>query len=281
MGAGVLFHLKTAYLFVRSDIKTILFPVSGFAFMVSKDIWTTRSILVPVWVLTHLFLIDIDNQSLSIDEDKLNKPWRPLPSGRLTISAAKFLSKALNVICLLVSCLLGGRELMIPTVVFCGLVYLYDHLLLNSHYIWKNIINGLGYAVLETGATTVLIGSLPRKPNMILALVLSWAIICTTVHVQDLADIEGDQKMGRQTTAIHLGQNVTRVSIVVFLVFWSLILPWMRGANSLEAKVHTFLGIFLGARIFFLRQKVSDETSFRIYNAWLMLSHHLAATSNE
>lgn len=196
MGAGVLFHLKTAYLFVRSDIKTILFPVSGFAFMASKDIWTTRSILVLVWVLTHLFLIDIDNQSLSVDEDKLNKPWRPLPSGRVTISTAKFLSKTLNAICLLVSCLLGGRELMIPTVVFCGLVYSYDHLLLNSHYIWKNIINGLGYAVLETGATTVLIGSLPRKPNMILALVLSWAIICTTVHVQDLADIEGDQKNG-------------------------------------------------------------------------------------
>ncbi|KAF8223606.1 hypothetical protein L208DRAFT_1411645 [Tricholoma matsutake] len=260
MGAGVLFHLKTAYLFIRSDIKTILFPVSGFAFMVSKGIWTTRLILVPVWVLTHLFLIDIDNQSLSVDEDKLNKPWRPLPSGHLTISAAKFLSKALNVICLLVSCLLGGRELMIPTVVFCSLVYLYDHLLLNSHYIWKNIINGLGY---EMGATMVLIGSLPRKPNMILALVLSWAIICTTVHVQDLADIEGDQKMGRRTTAIHLRENVTRVSIVVFL-----------------AKVHTFLGIFLGARIFFLHQKVSDEMSFHIYNVKYYTLIQMATISN-
>lgn len=116
----------------------------------------TRSILVPIWVLAHLFLIDIDNQSLSVDEDRLNKPWRPLPSGRVTLYTVEFLSKALNMICLLVSWIIGGRELMIPSVIFCGLVYSYDHLLLNSHYIWKNVINGFGYAVLETGATTVL-----------------------------------------------------------------------------------------------------------------------------
>ncbi|KAF8955192.1 UbiA prenyltransferase family [Flammula alnicola] len=267
-GARVLFHLKTAYLFVRSDIKTILFPVSGFAFMVSKDISTMRAILVPVWVLAHLFLIDVDNQSLSIDEDKLNKPWRPLPSGRVTISTAQFLSKALNCICLLVSWLLGGRELMIPSVVFCGLVYSYDHLRLNSHYIWKNVINGFGYAVLETEATTVLSDSFNfySSPNIILALVLSWAVICTTVHVQDLADIEGDQKMGRRTTTIHLGQNVTRVSIGVFLVVWSLVLPRICSANSLAAKLYTLLGISLSVHIFFLRQKTSDERSFRIYN---------------
>ena len=120
------------------------------------DTSLTRVILVPIWILTHLFLIDIDNQSLSFEEDQLNKPWRPLPSGRITASTAEFLSKALNLVCLLVSWLIGGRELMIPSAIFCGLVYSYDHLLLNSHYIWKNIINGFGYAVLETGATTVL-----------------------------------------------------------------------------------------------------------------------------
>lgn len=115
-----------------------------------------RAILVPIWVLIHLFLIDIDNQSLSVEEDKLNKPWRPLPSERITASTAEFISKALNFICLLVSWLIGGPELMILSAMFCGLVYLYDHLLLNSHYVGKNIINGFGYAVLEAGATTAL-----------------------------------------------------------------------------------------------------------------------------
>jgi 4-hydroxybenzoate polyprenyltransferase len=124
--------------------------------MVSKDISPTRAILVPLWVLIHLFLSDVDNQSLSFDEDLINKPWRPLPSGRLTISTAESLSMAMNLICVLVSWLLGGQELMIPSAVFCGLVYSYNHLLLNSHYIWKNIMNGFGYVVLETGATSVL-----------------------------------------------------------------------------------------------------------------------------
>jgi len=277
--ATVLFHLRTAYLFVRSDIKTILIPVSGFAFMVSDhDISPARAILVPIWVLTHLFLIDIDNQSLSFEEDKLNKPWRPLPSERIKASTAKFISKALNLICLLVSWLIGGRELMIISAMFCGLVYSYDHLLLNGHYFWKNIINGFGYAVLEMGATTVLNGSVPRQPNIILALVLSWAVICTTVHVQDLADIEGDRLMGRQTVAIYLGQNVTRTSIAIFLFLWSLILPRIWGVNPNVGVLYISLGIFLGIHIFFLRQKTSDERSFRIYNVWLMLVHLLAIT---
>lgn len=124
-----------------------------------ENISPTRALLVSLWVLIHLFLIDVDNQSLSFEEDKLNKPWRPLPSGRLTMSTAQFLSKALNLICLLVSWMIGGRDLMIPSAVFCGLVYSYDHLLLNSHFFWKNITNGFGYAVLEMGATTVLSNS--------------------------------------------------------------------------------------------------------------------------
>jgi 4-hydroxybenzoate polyprenyltransferase len=109
-------------------------------------------------------------------------------------------------------------------------------------------------------------GSLPRQPNIRLALVLSWAVICTTVHVQDLADVEGDRQMGRQTVAIYLGQNVTRTTIAIFLVLWSLVLPWVWGVNFNVGVLYTSLGIFLGIHVFFLRQKTSDERSFRIYN---------------
>lgn len=76
--------------------------------------------------------------------------------------------------------------------------------------------------------------------------------------------------MGRRTTIIHFGQNTTRVSIVAFLLLWSLILPWIWDTNSLWVKLYTLLGMFLSARIFILRQKTSDERSFRIYNVSTM-----------
>ena len=137
--------------------------------MVSKcDTLLTRVILVPIWVLTHLFLIDVDNQSLSFEEDQLNKPWRPLPSGRITASTAKFLAKALNLVCLLVSWLIGGRELMMLSAISCGLLYSYNHLLLNSHYVWRNIINGFGYTILEAGATTVLSDSILQISSVLM-----------------------------------------------------------------------------------------------------------------
>lgn len=115
-------------------------------------------------------------------------------------------------------------------------------------------------------------GSLPRQPKIRLALVLSWAVICTTVHVQDLADVEGDLQMGRQTVPIYLGQNVTRTSIAFFVVLWSLIVPWIWGVNASVGILSTSLGISLGIHIFFLRQKTSDERSFRIYNVSAMCS---------
>ncbi len=97
----VTYHLYTAFLFSRSDFKTILFPVvciklntcsrpkaesvlqSAFACAVAP----VHSILLlgMLWIgWTHQLMCNVSNQARSCDEDAINKPWRPLSSGRIT-----------------------------------------------------------------------------------------------------------------------------------------------------------------------------------------------------
>lgn len=116
----------------------------------------SRYILTPIWVLLHLLLIDIDNQSISIDEDKFNKPWRPLPSGRVTQISAINIARALYPTCIILSLLIGGHQLVLSSICFAILVFIYNHLRLNGHWFWKNAINTCGYLALECGASLIL-----------------------------------------------------------------------------------------------------------------------------
>lgn len=167
------YHVNTIYLFIRSDIKTILLPVvcifffltlvadltafqTAFALIVTPSIHLRGILLVTLWVLVHLLLIDIDNQSLSVEEDANNKPWRPLPSGRLSIWTAHIISRALYPACIIFSYISGGLSCAITSAGFTALVYIYDHLGANKHWIWRNVVNAFAYTALETGASLLL-----------------------------------------------------------------------------------------------------------------------------
>ncbi|CAA7266037.1 unnamed protein product [Cyclocybe aegerita] len=150
------FHLTTVYLFIRSDIKTILCPVTLFAVASNPSTQPMRLVSCFFWVFMHLLLIDIDNQSMAVEEDRINKPWRPLPSRRISLARASLIASLLYPACALFSWALGGEVLGLTSVVFGVLAYLYDHLELNSLWYMKIVINSLGYATLETGASLVI-----------------------------------------------------------------------------------------------------------------------------
>ncbi|KAK3902805.1 hypothetical protein C8A05DRAFT_33460 [Staphylotrichum tortipilum] len=129
-----LFHLQTLWLFTHSDLKTIILPSTLFGLtnaaaapqyglnppLPSPPTTTTtqpplpspltRTPLVLLWVYLNLLPFTISNQlpAPSIREDALNKPWRPLPAGRLTPRTAQLLILTLYPLALLSSTLLLG-----------------------------------------------------------------------------------------------------------------------------------------------------------------------------
>src|ERR1700734_2784258 len=115
------YHLKTLFLFTKSDIKTTVIPVVGyiciflthpaadgypqsvFAAAAAPLASFDRLPHVIFWVWLHLLQFDVSNQYLDPTEDTLNKPFRPIPSGRVTLRQAQILRWALVPICMALS----------------------------------------------------------------------------------------------------------------------------------------------------------------------------------
>ncbi|RPD56609.1 hypothetical protein L226DRAFT_455370 [Lentinus tigrinus ALCF2SS1-7] len=267
------YHVKTAILFTRSDIKTILLPVTTFACAVAPLHSAHRLLLVMLWVWSHQLMCNVSNQANSRNEDLVNKPWRPLPSGRISERQARALRWVVVGACLLFSRSLG-RGVVLMTWGLLVTTFLYDEVGLSGHHIGKNLCAIGGYTTIEMGAT-MLIGEASELDAVAMAAVyLSGAIIFTTVHAQDFADVEGDIALGRNTLPIY-APDLARTFTLVILTTWSLVLSAFWNIGPICRTLFVVLGGLVGARYYLLRNPKADRLSYVFYNIWLTVAHLL------
>lgn len=168
--SAVWYHAYTLFLFTKSDVKTILIPIvshletlvenyvlsgcnqSAFAVLAAPRFPSTRISHILVWVWLHLLQFCVSNQVLSVDEDRENKPWRPLPARRISIRTTRWMRWFLFYTCLLLSfkqdCLIAGTCLTMG-------IYLNNDMQLDRHWLPRNLCCGLGYWAFNHGATLV------------------------------------------------------------------------------------------------------------------------------
>ncbi|KAK4629687.1 hypothetical protein CLAFUW4_08196 [Fulvia fulva] len=134
----ILYDIHTLYLFTRSDLKSIVLPQALFSIacamsaapltqsspMSIADV-ARRVPFVVGWTWIHLLVENIENQRSehSIIEDRVNKPWRSLPSGRLTPGQARTWLLWAVCVALLTSAVLGALK---PSVVLLAHIWLYN-----------------------------------------------------------------------------------------------------------------------------------------------------------
>jgi 4-hydroxybenzoate polyprenyltransferase len=109
------------------------------------------------WLWFHLFQINLANQSYSVSEDAMNKPWRPVPSGRISVRDCRALRWTVVIVSWGLS-YLSGFSVVTTSVLFSMLVIAHDDFRLSDYAISKNLCNAGGYASFELGATLVLCG---------------------------------------------------------------------------------------------------------------------------
>ena len=125
--SAVAYHGYTVWLFTFSDLKTIVIPQTSFGVLTalsqtragpnvdgSGEI-TSLEVLrrIPLalfWVYITLLPFAINNQRApeAIAEDAINKPWRPMPTGRWSSRLSKHVMLSLYTFAFLVSCMIGG-----------------------------------------------------------------------------------------------------------------------------------------------------------------------------
>ena len=108
-----------------------------------------------IWVWVHQFMCNVSNQARTRLEDALNKPWRPLPAGRITEPQALVLRWVTVAAAFGCSALHGG-DLMLTTLGLFLTTFAYDELGLAGHHVGKSFCNIGGYTTFEIGATKLM-----------------------------------------------------------------------------------------------------------------------------
>ncbi|EKM52334.1 uncharacterized protein PHACADRAFT_126070 [Phanerochaete carnosa HHB-10118-sp] len=265
------FHARTVLLFTAADMKTIFVPISVFA-CATAPLYSVPHFLSGItWIWSHQFMCNVSNQARGAEEDAVNKPWRPLPSGRITQSQAITLRWISAGLCVWWSAIYGG-DLALTSLGLFFTTFLYDELGLAGHPIGKNFCNIGGYTTFEIGATK-LMGAAHDMDNIsTTAVCISGILIFTTVQVQDFADVEGDKRLGRVTFPIY-APEFSRQFTLIAITMWSLFLSYFWKIGPYFGAMYMVLGIILGLHLYLYRTEAHDRSSYILFNVWLTIAH--------
>ncbi|KAI1139362.1 UbiA prenyltransferase family-domain-containing protein [Hypoxylon sp. FL0543] len=293
------FHMKTIFLFTKSDIKTVLIPQSVFALSMvysqrrledtlaqpfNSSQTTSRLIYMMVWIYLHLLVEDITNQRKpkSVLEDKINRPWRPIPAGRLTAAEARSILRIAVFLSLATSFVLNT---WMTSVSLMTAIWLYNDLDCHNAGPWlRNGLNVAGMTCFGRGAVTVLLGGhIGGETEKTLRNwhVLMGAVIQTTVHAQDFADIAGDKARNRKTMPLLYCEALSRWTVAVPVPVWSFIC-----LNFWHVDSWVVQGVLLGIAgniavlVTVKWGKQCDEWAWRLWCLWVTVLYLLPLFSS-
>ena len=231
------YELTTLYLFTFDDFVTIVLTntIYGTALPLAGGLLQppafaadliSRVPLVLLWVWINLLLFNLSNQSQpgAILEDATNKPWRPLPAGRLSSWKVHSYTTATSLATLVISLVFGGTY---PSLCLQVLTFWYNDLGGGENWILRNVLNAGGYLCFLVGAMQVAVGvqKLHYSDKGWEWLCWTSTIVACTMHIQDLYDQEGDRLRHRRTIPLVFGDSVARYTIALPVVIWSLVAP--------------------------------------------------------
>lgn len=165
--SSLLYFLETLMLFTISDFKTFVIPESAFGLFgaLSGPVMTTnrkpdlltigsRVRHVVLWTWLNIVLFTVSNQRLpdAVKEDAINKPYRPLPAGRITGSQAMQLLFVGIPVVFFASFYVGGVE---ETLLLTCLNWMYNELGGSEGYVGRNLLLAATYACYCSGSVKV------------------------------------------------------------------------------------------------------------------------------
>jgi 4-hydroxybenzoate polyprenyltransferase len=297
MQSTIVTHMKLFWLFNFSDLKTIVIPSTVFGLTnaaaaeqfgferAPSGLTILRRILPTLfWVWLNLLPFAINNQRTpaAITEDSINKPWRPLPSRRVTPAQAKAWMLFFYTYAVCYSAFTGSALTQSASLVVLGTWY-NNCDGADASPIVRNAINALGYICFTSGALEIAVGS--KVALLSCGALIKWlgiiaGIVFTTVHTMDMYDQEGDAARGRRTLPLVIGDNAARWIICVFMYIWGVACPMFWHAPPLACAVSMMLAGTVGFRTLYWRSVADDKRTFIVWNVWMASVYTLPLTGH-
>jgi chlorophyll/bacteriochlorophyll a synthase len=253
---------------------TLVAPALGFVSgaataygAVPREAWHPDLILYPLIGALMAAVLNAGNNALNqiydLDIDRVNKPKRPLPSGRLTLRDAWVFTWATYAIALVLAWMVApnGRYecfWLVFVAVICTYIYSVPPLRTKKRGIWANVTiaipRGVLLKVAGWSSVKTIVGLEPWYIGAIFGLFLLGA--STT---KDFADMEGDARGGCRTLPIIYG-----VRRAAWMISPSFVLPF------LMISLGAWAGILTG-HYALLQLLALVMTAYGIYVCYLML----------
>ena len=221
------------------------------------------------WSWSNLLLFTLHNQRHpgAIKEDSANKPWRPIPAGRISPTRTSHVMCAMYPVVLL-SSMYGG----LIAYVMEALAYLWYNEWMGAESLFlRNLLNAVGILCSFAGPLEIAIGgtSLLNFPKTVAWLMILGSIIFTTAHVQDFRDQLGDKARGRRTVPIVIGDGPARWLVVVAVSVWSLFGPafWRLGVQGYSLPI--IGGVCTISNLMSNKTVEGDKWTWKLWAGWM------------
>ena len=221
-------------------------------------------------------MCNVSNQVCGRKEDKINHPWRPFPSGRVSESQAPAIRWATVALCVSLSSMYDP-ELVHTTLCLVAVTFAHDELGGGNTVAGKDLFTVAAHVCFEVGATTIIGTScrhyiyVQKQPGFfalasqalidntgvmdfisVTAIIITGTLVFTSVHVQDFPDVEGDKTVGRMTFPIY-APELSRFLTLFITTAWSVFLSWFWKVCPISAALFNGFGIYVGLRYYFWR----------------------------
>jgi geranylgeranylglycerol-phosphate geranylgeranyltransferase len=179
------------------------------AFLALPDSMHVQLVYEPVLVFSVVFLVtgagNVINDYFDHKIDSINRPDRPIPSGRIQRKTALYIAISLFVVGILLSLLLGPLCLFLA-IVNSWLLIFYASTFKRMVLIGNLVVGYLAGSTFLFGGALEIFNGMGIRSNVVLFLL---AILVTMAReiVKDIQDIEGDSKAGATTLPIIVGKE--------------------------------------------------------------------------
>jgi geranylgeranylglycerol-phosphate geranylgeranyltransferase len=207
---------------------------------------------------------NIINDYYDLETDKINRPMRPLPAGKLTVKGAFIFFCTVYTAAFLLALLISIQMFAVAFVV-AFLLFIYSYRLKKT-VLWGNLVVSIStamafiYGGLAVGVVTA---------------VLYPALFAFLLHfgreiIKDMQDVEGDRRTGANTLAVVYGHRCGYiVSVVIFsILILSTLIPYILKVYGNLYLFTIVLGIYpvLGYIIIQLRKNPEKQQLGRMSN---------------
>jgi len=260
--------------FVPSVMAGACFSIA--AWSVSSEPVSALPLLILVGIIHGLltaYSFDLINQLVGVEEDKVNKPHRPIPSGLCTPKQIKRRIPYVWLIHLFLIYIIGGMVWLTIWIIYSLVYHFWGG---DQKWYIKTLLANVSTLVVTVPLWIFINGDIGPMALTWFTVFFTYWFTCSIL--QDLRDIEGDILNGRRTLPMILGDTLSRKLSAIALTFQPLlfIVPiyiWgdLSVKSSIGIMIFTISSWYLVWRILHLRTKDADDMTYKLYTALSVL----------